>query len=373
MIFWGLFYISIGGLLLGVGLFIEHILNNKKVGKMLSVLFVFSVMFALASIKGINVGRDTQAYIQAYNYLANSGWSIIKYRSFEIGFSLFMKVFGKMHAPYQVFAFFLYFIVFASLGFSTYKLSKNPSVVGFVYFALIFPFGLSAQRQILAASIFTLSLMFLSKKGIKNALFYALFIIIASFFHITTLAGLLLLPLKKIKISNIAIGWLSFFLVVFYVVSTPIYQVFVYNFAPSSYYPTSAGRGLLFWAMFIIFITIYLFGWTNIPNTIWNKLTKKGDSLLIVSNSAQDKMFLLSSALALFFLSFIPVSDVFPRFYFTFGIGFCFLFAMIFSQIVNKKHKIIFVCLLFILCSLLMFFESVRGNGLDIWPYRTCF
>lgn len=366
---WGLFYIGISAVILFGGLLVEKISTKSKYSKFMVVLFCFIIIFILAALKSTSVGRDTESYLKGYIELGNSSWSNLKYGSFEIGYSLIAKTFSKIGIPFQYFSMFLYIVVITLFAVVTYQKSKQIPITAFLFFAILFAFGLSAQRQILSAAIIAFGFLFLEKKKIGQYVVFSILCIIAGLIHKTSFIALVIIPLSLVRITKKTFLIFLLSLITIFIISQPLYQVFVYYYDENAYYPLTSGRGISFWVWVIIFVIVYLVSYTHSFNKFASIITKNDKKILSVTKNGFYNIILSIFFLSLLFYALLPASDIVPRFLFTFIFSFCLIVPYIYEGLTDKKIKILAICVLFIGFSFYFYFTSIRGNGLDIYPY----
>ena len=167
-------------------LLVSRFLPQKKSWKILEICLFLLPVLLICSLKGINIGLDTEGYLLFYNQTLTSleGGGLPE----EKGFVLFMYVFRKLNVPFFAFLIALFTIVLFGVGFFAYKKSENPLLVIFfiLYFGLL-GFSLSGIRQALAIGIILIGFAFYNPNKKISIIFPIIFTTIAVFFHKTSI------------------------------------------------------------------------------------------------------------------------------------------------------------------------------------------
>ena len=141
-------------------------------------------MFLICVLRGDTVGFDTAGYKSAYLRSARYDWNDFDYIYFENGYILFMKIFSKMDASFEVFKIAVYSVVFIPLYFFLKRFSKDVTFSLLIYICYtIFTFNLTGIRNSMAMSICLLAYLFLEKKTTNGFFISALLVLLAFFFH----------------------------------------------------------------------------------------------------------------------------------------------------------------------------------------------
>jgi hypothetical protein len=180
------------------------------------------ILIILPGIRSRFVGTDTNNYVSFYNYLTDYTKPFLSIETnIEKGFLLLEKLAIQFSSDYSSLLFFIAIFSVVPTIYAIHVLSYNFRTSVFIYFSLAsYLFFFNGARQAIAASIFSISVIFLLKRELFK---YVAVIIIASFFHRTVL---IMLPfyfilnfefsIKRIilfsVLSFIAITFLSFFI-----------------------------------------------------------------------------------------------------------------------------------------------------------------
>lgn len=176
-----------------------------------SALSLYIYIFLFCALR-YDVGWDYTAYANEVKHAYNIGWDGINERyEYLSRVIMFMGVYFKFYPiVFILFSFFTLFLVYKSI--QLYSDNQYISWLGYIAFPLFFFSSLSTIRQGLAMSIILYSYKYIRER--KYVSFF-MSIFIATLFHQSGIAGVLLLPVSLIKISrklNIYILLLSFLL-----------------------------------------------------------------------------------------------------------------------------------------------------------------
>lgn len=186
----------------------------------------------------------------------------------EIGYFLLNTIWKNIYDNFEAFIFLLAFISIILILNSLKKMSRFPFVTLMVYFSYLFiNYPMAQIRNGLALGIIMNAIAIMKK---INFFHYSIYIIIASFFHISSIIFLPLYFLKYIKFSKIK----SFFILTLILISSvvnfreitkKIIEFFSYNnlfmnklylYLDSNRFPKSDFSIRLFFAFLIAFIAI---------------------------------------------------------------------------------------------------------------------
>ena len=179
----GVFYLLYFFLFFGV------LINTKKQSFYLFVSFV--ILFVLAAFRDVSVGTDTVGYEMLFNRLVNG----IDIRQ-EFGWVYLNKLIIYFGGGFN------YVLILASLlalipvFYVSKKYSVNPMLSIFLYYSFyIYLQSFNIMRQTIAVGFVLVAYTFLLRKAYMN---YFLIVILASFFHITSLLCLPMVFVNKI-------------------------------------------------------------------------------------------------------------------------------------------------------------------------------
>lgn len=230
----------------------SNVLPKKKSLKILEIILFVLPIIVLCSLKSVDVGLDTISYYTSYNESISNSES-----SFYIGdkgFLLIETLFKSLNAPYFVFLFLCYGIIFGGAAFFAYKKSSNPLLVllFITYFGLL-GFSLSALRQSIAIGLLLIGFAFFDENKPISIISPLLFAIIAATIHKTVIFGFAVAPLLLVKYSKKTFKYLIVCFLALVVVAPFVYSG-VIILIKSHYYPSFTGSAwtLLFYLLFCL-------------------------------------------------------------------------------------------------------------------------
>ncbi|WP_367236837.1 EpsG family protein [Thomasclavelia sp.] len=148
---------------------------------------------------------DYRNYETIYNIIARTG----DYYSsnIEIGFKFIMKVFSNLNFNYQEFLICYSFICLLIFFKGISRFTTKPYVVMIIFFFYPFFQYILAIRLMMSLSLLINAVYYLKEKSLKNIIIYCALIIIASLFHQTAFAYILLLMIfmnrKLVKLCSL--------------------------------------------------------------------------------------------------------------------------------------------------------------------------
>lgn len=368
MILQTLFYIGIGCITLVLGTAIKSI-KKLKFPKLIYIFLVFSLFAFLSGFKSISVGRDTSSYLEGFNQLSRTGWGQMRFGNFELGYCLLMKIFGKLGLSFQIFNIFIYFISYILFAIAIYFLADDYVVATFLFYTIMFCFGLSAQRMLLSISIISFALIFLKEKKVLNCIIFAVLVVLAYFFHKTSIVALLLIPLRFIRLNDKRFMLSIVLIGILFILCVPLYKFFIFKIYFSSYLPTTGGSGFLFLILLFLVISLYIF---IVVNRKQNKLSNyvfEGNAL----DFKKIQFYIWISLLSVAFMAFTPASENFPRFFYEFCIGIILVISYETNAVKNRKIKFVLYVAIFVLFTIYLYVNSLYNDPLKLMPYRLFF
>jgi hypothetical protein len=188
--------------------------------------YLFIFLFIFSALR-YNVGWDYDIYADGIKDAYSYGWNGIdgRYEYFS-KIVFFIGAYFKFYPlVFIIYSFLTLFLVYRSV--QLYSFNKYVSWLAYISMPLFYFASLSTIRQGIATSIILYSYNYLrSKRYIR----FFMGIFIASLFHQSSIAGILLFPISLIKISkkvNFYILLISFFMV-------PLVQNFTFSILTSS-------------------------------------------------------------------------------------------------------------------------------------------
>jgi hypothetical protein len=177
-------------------------LFNPPVSKKMLCFFSLMPCFFVTAFRDLSVGCDTVAYLRMFNRVAFSNGLLeaILNSRMEIGYVIlnyFISHIGLSFFYLQFFiALFFYSVLFVFLS----KYSKNIGLSCFLFLSLRYMFGpMNVSRMYLAVAVLIFSIQFVKQ---SRLLAFVICVFVASLFHNTSFAFLLLYPLSKGNLSK---------------------------------------------------------------------------------------------------------------------------------------------------------------------------
>lgn len=247
----------------------ESFSGSKKVNSLFWISLSAILLILFAGIRSSSVGTDTSNYVGIFDdFIYSSNYTYAQASSIDFGYKIVMHISSLIADEYwsllviiAAFCVVLSFIVIK-------KLSANIKISVFLYITLAsYLFFFNGARQAIAASVFSIALIYLVKRKI---IYYVVWVLIASLFHKTVLV---MLPFYfmlnfKFSIKNliifsvtsfIAINFISFFLNFF---EEDVASRF-------SVYDTRGAEGGVLLGLFFFIVTFLLIFWRKqMPESI---------------------------------------------------------------------------------------------------------
>ena len=309
------------------------------------------IYFLISALRKNTVGGDTFLYVKMFQDIAGQSFEAsLNYINRDPIFGAFLWIIGRFTDNYTV----LFIIVAALFCFSVwyyiYKYSKDPclSVVFLLAFNL-FQFSLTGMRQTIAIAFIIWAVMFLKQnKPIKAAFFIAL----ASLFHLSALIFIIVLPLKRIRLSlNMLyfsiIGLIAVFLTRSFVAETLIFLISDRGYTVND---NNAGLTMTF-VIFVLYVFCALF------------------SYHYQKDNPDHNIDLMVSLIAVFFEMLVPAQAIFFRIAFYFLIINTSLIPNVIHSIRTPIYRQIINTGLYVLLSAQYLFFTM--GSCYILPYTT--
>ena len=327
-------------------------IDNNKI-----VLFIFSIIFIICSLRNSSVGRDIPGYKIIYELTKDVEFNNFNYVYFENGYLFLSKVCILLGLNFQWFIAICYLIILLPLYIFINKYSKDKifSIIIFVCY-MYFEFDLTGLRQAMSMSISIWGFMILIGERRYKILYFILIILIASLFHKGAYICYIVLLLLYIK--NIVYFSISLFAVSVISLSIRKYLfVHIKTFFGKQSFSTDAnlyiGLNIIFLIIVGISFLIIQIQEDKIEDIQPNKIT----------NIYLLKLYLTSISIALFFgqetsaRSFMYLNQS---------------FFVLLPNYINKfsKKNQLFISSLFISFFLCIFINALLANSFDIIPYK---
>ena len=336
--------------------------------------------FLLCVLKADSIGIDTAAYLKQYNIAAQSSSPFES--NFEFLYALVQFVFAKAGLPFRLFQIFCYLLICIPLTFVSIKGSSSPGMVILVYSSfgyLIFAF--SGLRQSVAMSIFLLAFYLLAN---KHFWIFTGLIIVASLFHISVLAAIVILPLYWVKYKGQYTIPLVISAFLICLIVADIYETIWWSQSITTIYPPiinySNFENFIFYVAIFTGMSILLSN-SKIVESM-NFKFKQIDQVMprIPDNSATavaDNRRFKDMSLLTFYVGVITSTIAIANFS-SLRISYPFLSTaaiLIPSAIERQKSKTLRLTLTLIACAILVvyFIYTSCSGYLDAYPYEFCF
>ena len=273
-------------------------------------------LILLAGLRGYSVGADTKVYLSALEYYSSLprkeilSAELVKPFVFEKGYFLLTKISAWLGLSKTTFLFIIAVLIYIPVFISIYHYSNAPYISILAYFALgFFSYSLGIFRQMIATSVVLCGINYIPQKKLVK---YALCVVVASMFHTTAVATILIyivyhIPIKKYVnwILPMEIFCLVFGrkIVLFLVEIFPRYSNYV-----GGQYDVQSGTYLM-----LVLLNILLFASVYLHNRgcLENRLTISALSIAVMVQAVGYSMALLGRAVGFFsYFSIFVFSDV---------------------------------------------------------------
>ena len=196
------------GLLVAIILLAKLLLDIKRLST-LQYCILIGVAFALVTgLRGVGVGADTTVYYLGYEAVKRIDTLALLYESCEndFGYFLFTWLLGKLGAPFWVVTLSVSAFFYFSISRIIYKFSEDACLSYLLLMAFnFFQFSMTGIRQTIAFSFALLVLYDVYNKKLK-LIKTIILILLGSWFHLSCLIALLLIPIALTKKPSTSIG-----------------------------------------------------------------------------------------------------------------------------------------------------------------------
>lgn len=204
--------------------------NILRVNKGAVFYFIaFLILTLLATIRSVEVGSDTEVYVNMfYNYsLAGFSWDkLFGFYQMEPGFQFYLMLVRKITSNYHVFFFFAYaFVAGMYIKYIKYFYDKDSNYIFLMIFIYFYTSNMSGMRAAIATGFLLVSFISLSqKKYIKSSLYT----ILACMFHYTMMFNFIIVFMTYLMENKnlfkrrwiLPVGVCVSFIVCFYMANT---------------------------------------------------------------------------------------------------------------------------------------------------------
>lgn len=162
--------------------------------RVLFIVPVFALMIALASVRDVSVGVDTEMYCRSYKLIGAMGWSSFGLVRFEPAFTFLCLLLNQFSSNYQLLICATALLIYAPIGYAIARYSDNCLMSTYMFVALtLFTSYMNIMRQGIAVAFVLLAFFALVR---RKKIVFVLLVLFASLFHSSALVFLLLLPLS---------------------------------------------------------------------------------------------------------------------------------------------------------------------------------
>ncbi|WP_133067103.1 EpsG family protein [Eubacterium maltosivorans] len=175
--------------------------GSLKRKKIIYLTIVFLQMFFLAGFRSINVGYDTEQYVNYFYILSNTDFSQLFQQAstlyIEPGYAIMNKIIALFTSDYQWLLIIMSFVTLLGYAIFIYRCSDNVYLSVFLFITLgFFYFTMRVMRQALAIMLICNAIYYLYKN--KKTPFVIL-VLFASTIHSSAIFFLLLLLIPKLN------------------------------------------------------------------------------------------------------------------------------------------------------------------------------
>lgn len=364
-----LVYIVFG--LIASGLTLGEDVFNRNGKKKFSFIFLATLLFIyvlLGSLRGPNVGIDTDGY--SANYVSAKSVGLIEFfknRSPEYSFYGSMYFFSHiLRAPEIVYYFFQYGLNAVCLYFAFRKLEHPCLVTSIFFFVGYMTLSFTAVRQCMAAAVVTLAFSIFwnkhGKAGLKDWIIAYVLIIVAMTFHESAFIALpvpllFLIPLRR-EYVLVPMLFLPFMFLL-----APQALIFVYQVTYFYYSPTNSRISYTLVGMILIFIAFVVVDLYTPTNFLRRHVQKQP-----MSKTLRIATFIFYAYC--YMATFNEVQMSLSRFMIHFYSGIAIIAGILVSSIKNKKLSIAASALIVFAASL---FSIYASRTIGVIPYEFVF
>lgn len=284
------------------GLITTRINNDNFSTLFLKNLLISLPIAVLICFRASTVGSDTNMYETLFNSFAteNLSSSFLLYKT-EVGFIMFCKLLGVCRLGFHDFILISGLINVLAFSYFFSKYSNNYGAAWLLFITLLFmPRCMNIVREMLAVSLFLLSLTFLLKN--KKAIF-TLSIVLLFFIHKSAILILLVLLFMKIQSDNNRRRILFTLCMLTLFLFNPLMNLFVsytggkYDYLLESQYIDTEGGVAKFFNIILAFFVYWCF-------YKYIKIVKRNKTACIFENKVWEAIVSLNIVLSFAGLSF---------------------------------------------------------------------
>ena len=369
-----LFYV-----LVALTLFSPLLLNTKsKSGSVAYLAVFFSIFGFLMMFKSSDVGNDTDTYLALFDEIASytDVKFYIKDSRFEIGFIYLNRILSLFTDNAHVIFMVTGPVVAFSFARFIYKYSKMPWMSVFMFLTLQFyDLSFSGVRQIFSIAILLFSYDFLVKRKLAP---FLLLVFLATSFHTSAIAFLLLYPLTTLRqtrgfygiTAGITVVMSVFFSAIMKILEKIFPQYLKYFEEDGTSFKTSPTLACAL--MIILWLTLLIISEICKEESIFkthNNVDKVSGEMLLRTTTTDDVLRLsIWFGIIMLFLSLN--GTILNRFKFVFTVPIIAYYPNAVMQIKNGKYKAFLIfgsCVVFLMYILVIY--TYRSEWQSTYPY----
>ncbi|WP_074618532.1 EpsG family protein [Eubacterium maltosivorans] len=175
--------------------------GSLKKKKIIYLTIVFLQMFFIAGFRSINVGYDTEQYVNYFYILSNTDFSQLSQQAstlyIESGYAVINKIISLFTSDYQWLLIIISFVTLLGYTIFIYRCSDNVYLSVFLFITLgFFYFTMRVMRQALAIMLICNAIYYLYK---NKKIPFVILVLLASTIHSSAIIFLLLLLIPKLN------------------------------------------------------------------------------------------------------------------------------------------------------------------------------
>jgi hypothetical protein len=174
-------------------------INESEKTKRKYLVFIFSLIALVSSLRCISVGTDTRQFCNAYIEIGYLSWDWVFNLRFEPGFITLCKLLNYASDSYQLLLFASSCFVALSFARFIYKNSDNVVTSTVVFYCMFFAQSMNAMRQYMAVAVLLFGIEFLKEKKYAGFLIAAL---AAMMFHYSAILCVVYIVIYKLVMNK---------------------------------------------------------------------------------------------------------------------------------------------------------------------------
>jgi len=350
---------------------LERNLNQK--GRNRYIFLLLFIPFVLAAFRGIDVGNDTYTYFRMYRNVGNYNnyFDFMKVTRIEPGYSLFMFLFQRLGASYEIFQIFCESLIY--LSFSKYfkKYSENYALSCFMFVVNRNLAGtMNTVRMWLAIAVLLNAIPYIKERKLVK---FLLVVLAASMMHYSAMLFVIVYIMTGIKKEHLVFPITLISAMVIAFIGTPFFRFMTdlvgryEGYLSTGYFDTSGAL-----AIYISFvINLAFIAYYTILRRYERGIKHFDEDSIVISNQY---IFYVMYFIA-FSFSFIGLrNQIMSRLSSYFSISSLVLLPFALNTSPNKANrKIMHVVICALLFAEFIVIMVYRPNWQGIIPYHTFF